>query len=86
MWDETPAERIKLIEGYGWMNLPKLGDVHRQTARKEAQDIRRNIASRYKPLLVPDNSMSTGTKVAIATSATVFTVLMTILKIVVQSM
>ena len=71
MWDETPAERIKLIEGYGWLNLPKLGDVYRQQARKEAQGIKDDIAARQKFLLVQDNSMTVSEKVAVGTLASV---------------
>ena len=39
MVDETPAERIKLIEGYGWLNDEKLSERERFKARDEAQRI-----------------------------------------------
>ena len=46
MRDETPSERIKLIEGYGWFNDEKLTERERFKARNEAQRIIRNIESK----------------------------------------
>ena len=48
MGDETPSERIKLIEGYGWLNAEKLTERERFKARDEAQRIIRRIESRTK--------------------------------------
>ena len=68
MGDETPSERIKLIEGYGLFNYEKLTERERFKARDEAQRIIRRIESQNKFRLVQDSGSYAKTAAAVTTA------------------
>lgn len=62
MTEETPEQRIRLIEGRGLLNDEKLSEEERKLARSSAMQMIRRIEQQNEYLLVKDSSMTIGQK------------------------